>query len=142
MITPAQPYQLTLLADRCEQEKPSRALDAQIADAINPPVITGILGELLRDIVVLLCPPFTRSLDAALTINYKFGNGWLIVALSDIGADGLPFVKLATPSFIDKTNPSVIETREAVGIGGRTLALTFCAAALRALSMEYHNGRP
>jgi hypothetical protein len=63
----------------------------------------------------------TSSLDAALTLVYGDGGG-LLLHLSDIGADGLPIATVTRRT--DRVD-------EHSGIA-RTLALSVCAAALRA----------
>lgn len=67
---------------------------------------------------------YTASIDAALSL---FPKGWLLISLSEIAADGLSFAKFAT------TTPPI---KEAIGIGGRTLAITICLARLDLLSKE------
>lgn len=72
-----------------------------------------------RDKMARYAPDYTTSLDAARSL------GGMLVFASDIGADGLPLVKLV----FDTSTAPVIEY---CGIG-RTLELSWCIAALRAL---------
>lgn len=92
------------LAIRCETEEASWQLDAAISNAVQNP--NGAMW-------------WTRKLDDAVKLS-----DWILLYASDIGADGLPMVVLG--------DGSVAPSREAKGIAGGTLALTWCAAALRA----------
>lgn len=60
---------------------------------------------------------YTASLDATMTL---VPEGWMLITLSDIAADGMPFARLGD---CDKV--------EECGIAGNT-TLALCAAALRA----------
>lgn len=102
----ADPAVLLALAVRCETEEASIALEMAIE------IATGKHNGAMW---------WTRKWEAARSLS-----DWILVHASDIGADGLPLVHLADP-----------ETgREAKGVAGRTLTLTYCAAACRALAIE------
>jgi hypothetical protein len=96
---------LEKLAERCENAMgPSREIDRAIAKAIGK-------HESVH---------FTSSLGNARWIE---GDAMLVFA-SEIGADGLPLVKLV----MDTTTTPIVEYS---GIA-RTLELAWCAASLRA----------
>ena len=60
-------------------------------------------------------PYYTTSFDAARTIS-----NWVLLHLSDIGADGLPYAKLGNPG----------ESTEVTGIGA-TIELALCIAGVK-----------
>lgn len=112
---------------------PSRELDAEIACEVffpklrpareddHKPFQRGVPpshGHIWCPTGFLLADSFTSSLDAARKL------GGMLVFASDIGADGLPMVKLVT----DTSTTPVIEY---TGIAP-TLELAWCIAALRA----------
>jgi hypothetical protein len=76
---------------------------------------------------------YTSAKERLTTIRFSWPNwhcarylcSWLLLQASDIGADGLPLVRLGDPSV----------TAEVVGIG-RTLEQAYFAAAFRALAHE------
>lgn len=123
---------LLALADRCERDESSRELDGRLLCAIyshefkmwdgagavigRPGGISGIGHIPSRDI-----RPFTSDLTAARSLS-----NWLLAFASDIGSDALPLVVLGNPG-----TGHVVEGR-----GGRTLELTWCAAALRACAAD------
>lgn len=137
-LMPKYPGHLRALARDCEIDPPSRQLDRLIADTILPSALSW-----LRPIAVYYCPFYSTDLSSAMRIAPP---NWLNITISDIAGDGLSFVKLGTPSFVERhiengIEGNLISTREAVGVGGRTLALTYCAAALRALHEELTNAK-
>ena len=107
---------LLQLADRCEKEEPNRILDEAIRAAVDHQTVVKSGGG--WDIYT--ADHYTTSLDAAMTLT-----NWLIITISDIAADGLALVKLGNPG----------TSKETIGLGiakHANLAITFCAAALRA----------
>ena len=127
--------QFEALALRCEQATgPDRELDAAIWLLCVPGatrmqwsyvhIATERTCEIdeTRDATgrLIIVPAYSASLDAARQID----TSALIVFASDIGADGLPMVKVANNT---STSPVVEHT----GIA-RTLELAWCAASLRA----------
>jgi hypothetical protein len=127
--------QFEALAQRCEQATgPDRELDAAIWLLCVPGatrmqwsyvhIATERTCEIdeTRDATgrLIIVPAYSASLDAARQID----TSALIVFASDIGADGLPMVKVANNT---STSPVVEHT----GIA-RTLELAWCAASLRA----------
>lgn len=107
---------------------PDRELDWRIADAIGhpsfamkivmwPPLSIGSRAD-------RYVPRYTSSIDAARTLS-----NWLLVHASDIGADGLPLVRIANPGATPVGEVDGI----AFGGGKNALARAYCAAALRAL---------
>lgn len=63
-------------------------------------------------------PHYTTSIDATRSLS-----NWVLIAASDIGADGLAYVKLGNPA----TSPS----QEVMGIHA-DLVMAWCIAALKA----------
>ncbi len=125
------------LADRVERaEGASRELDRDIALLLglyDRPEDLGCFSDPAEAVVggggqTYAPPAYTASLDAALTL---VPDGVLVVALSEIAADGLPGCCLLLDS-------STTPPREAWGVvrerGTRQqqLVLAVCAAALRA----------
>jgi hypothetical protein len=82
-------------------------------------------------------PAYTASLDAAMTLLDQYG---VLLHLSDIGADGLPYARVGRPDLDEApifTGISSGVAKDATPTSG--LALALCAAALRARS-EYKGG--
>lgn len=120
---------LVELADRVEKASgPDRELDGDIFLAIRP----SSRGRIFN------APKYTASLDAAMTLADGIG---VLMALSDIGADGLPLARVARPDIdggpIYSGIASCIMTDTAPVAG---LAIAVCAAALRARAMEAGRG--
>ena len=127
--------QFEALALRCEQATgPDRELDLVVWSLCVPGVTRKhtsyfhkasgseyVIDE-TRDATgrLIIVPAYSASLDAARQID----TSALIVFASDIGADGLPMVKVVNNT---STSPVVEHT----GIA-RTLELAWCAASLRA----------
>jgi len=108
--------ELNALADRCELEGPSRALDADIHEALNTiPGTSWVAGSPSWQ------PYYTTSLDAAVTL---VPEGWDVSLYW-----GVPYLKpcaqLETEAMRAKHQPP--ESADA-----STIALALCAAALRA----------
>lgn len=110
---------------------PDRELDLSIADVFGfkqtivnlsacPPLFPKAdkFKGIWRDGSKTACPKYTLSIDAALTLT-----DLILLQLSDIGADGLPFAVLG--------DPSPTPTREYIGIAS-SKAKAICIAALRA----------
>ena len=117
---------LVELAERCEQASgPNRGLDLAIALMLGERGLNGSIN---------ISKPRTASLDAAMTLVDGVG---VLMALSDIGADGLPLARVARPDIdggpICSGIASCIMTDTAPVAG---LAIAVCAAALRARAME------
>lgn len=119
---------LLALASCCEKNAPSRNTDCCIFAAVFPQRARGLLDALNREDnpstpeyvgTVFDVPYYTSSFDAALLLR---PDGWVIITISEIGADGLSYVELGNPGSNGK----------AIGAAGRDLILTFAAAALRA----------
>jgi hypothetical protein len=112
--------QLLQLADRCEREEPSRALDAAIEN-----VLTGgspaDLSYILADVETTTRPPaYTTSLDAAVTlVRKRWGH-----VLRDI--PGIMPTATVVSGFLG----------DSIDATARTLPLALCAAALRARAAE------
>lgn len=125
---------LLILAARCELELPSRGLDYDIWLATSGKRDENLdtQGFAARGVALVYnikdddrlnwfnVPAYTTSLDAAATLST-----WMLISASDIEADGLPAVRLGDPS----PRQGI---KEVLGLCGRTLALTWCAAALKA----------
>lgn len=113
MTMGANPDVLMALADRCEASPgPDREINRDIEEALWP-----MVGRRWSQDPGI--PRFTGSLDKARSISDA-----MCVFASDIGADGLPCVRLVMDT---STSPIV----EYVGIAA-TLELAWCAASLRA----------
>ena len=113
------------LITRLEAAKgPDRELDAEIAKHLGwTTFIFGGAGPCWKDTngrIMAECPHYTGSIDAARTIS----SDTLLVHASDIGAKGLPLVRLV----MDTSKSPIIEHH---GIA-RTLELAWCIAALKA----------
>lgn len=100
---PSNAQVLLALADRCEREEASVALDTAIGNAIGN--YNGALW-------------WTRNMEDTMQLS-----DWVLLHASNID---MPVVRLGNPG-TDQT---------AVGLGGRTLRLTWCAAALRACAAD------
>ena len=125
--------QFEALALRCEQAtRPDRELDLAIWRAVTGEPWCWHVGFPAQTVItwdrygveaagnpIVSLDELTTSLDAARSIS----DAMLIYA-SDLGADGLPMVKMVADT---GTSPVVEHT----GIA-RTLELAWCAAALRA----------
>jgi len=119
--------ELNALADRVEQEEPSRELDAAVLVACGHQAVNRgqrMDWEYRQNGVGIWrsMPSPTISLDAAVTLT-----DWCIAHLSEMGGDGLPMCALTDGM------------REATGYclnsptsGVTALARALCAAALRA----------
>jgi len=126
------PDDLMRLAERCEAATgPDRELDCDIGVAF------GLFErDLMRPGMVIKdgrsgmgWPAFTASLDAAMTLAKPF----MLVALSDIAADGLSGCCLCSDTTTNPPTeywgvPSEVAPREQI------LARAVCAAALRAVA--------
>lgn len=126
---------LNELADRVEVATGAdRELDCLIYAAINPShlaiknmpgrfhdpdLLSALAAEKFITRATYVAPRYTASIDAAMTL----ADGFVLLHLSDIGADGLPLCRLG--------NPSTTPARQYVGIA-HTLPRALCAAALRA----------
>lgn len=126
---------LVELATKVEQASgPSIALEQEIAMAIYGAQASDVAGITFIDGHVFRVPAYTASLDAAMTLVDGIG---VLMALSDIGADGLPLARVARPDIdggpICSGIASCIMTETAPVAG---LAIAVCAAALRARAME------
>jgi len=115
-------HKLEEIARACESGPPCLELDLAISR-----FVPGATVEFYSPLHWLL-PRWTSDLNAAFSLNK---HNWLLITLSDIAGDGLPFVKLG--------NPATTPTKEvcAVAVGkGTTLAGIVCAALLRAMVEE------
>ena len=141
---------LLTLADRVEgAEGADRRLDGLIWQAIEPDheyVSFGEASEVLyrRDpgdhSAFDAPPPYTSSIDAAMTLLDKYG---VLLHLSDIGADGLPYARVGRPDLDDVPILEGISSgiaMEATPVSG--LALALCAAALRARAQSQGDPLP
>lgn len=118
---------LLALADRCEREEASRDLDFAIMLARDgQPVRAPSKSEkpwLKIRASRAVVPLVTSDLNAARSLS-----GWLLAHASDID---VPMVRLS--------NSAINKTVE--GYGGRTLILTWVAAALRACAADLEQAR-
>lgn len=114
------------LADRCEREEPSRALEIAIYTAVgaineahcNTWCNQNQRTDLTREMYISAwAPSYCVSLDAAVTLT-----DWLLICLSDIAADGMIQCELGEPG----------RNLVAVSVCAKTRALAVCAASLRA----------
>ena len=136
MTTPASPRQVLLdLADRCEREEPSRQLDREIAAALGYGVQVieiddehpmadvfkvggGLEFMILPDGRRTGIPPYTTSLDAAVTLLAE-GCEWELTNLYGIAVASVG---------LNRANGN---WQSGAHKGGH-LALALCAASLRA----------
>lgn len=127
--------ELLEIAERCEKASgPDRILDLDIFRAIGAPLPSEFMGRKVdlewdeTDLCFVMPidtmrvryepPHYTTSIDAARSL------GGICVFASDIGADGIPMVKIVADT-------SKTPIAEHIGVA-RTLELAWCAAALRA----------
>ncbi|MET0439148.1 MAG: hypothetical protein ABW043_16810 [Devosia sp.] len=134
------------MAGACERAMgPDRELDADIhiavlvpADARRVDRLGGCVGYVASDGLYRSARDalrYTASIDAAMTLLDQYG---VLMHLSDIGADGLPYARVGRPDLFEEPN---IFTGISSGIAKDAtptsgLALALCAAALRARGAE------
>jgi len=142
-MTEEERAKLLALADRVEAlAGPDREVDAEIACAIKfrnhrpaqPDDFDGKYGYSPGDIKVdtgfLTAESYTRSLDAAMTLLDRHG---VLLHLSDIGADGLPYARVGRPDLDEAPIFSGISSGIAVKATPTSgLAIALTAASLRA----------
>jgi hypothetical protein len=113
---------LLTLAERCEREEPSDALDWAIAQATTPPGVRGWYQK-----------PYTTSLDAAVTLVPEDWN-WTVERYCFDAV--MPYREPGAKASVwrDSRNPR----ERFFYIEAKTPALALCAAALRARAAMEH----
>lgn len=115
---------LPSLIQRLEEAPgPCPKLDAEICEVQLRLIVPNVTWQQLRHVVEQVPCSYTSSFDLARGLSK-----WVLVHASDIGADGLPLVRLG--------NPGNVMIVLGVGQGDKGLARAMCAAALQALAID------